>query len=170
MLCWVSAAVVVTWYCFGIEAAAIVLESSDCFLCLFLCLFVFFFTRRVGSQLRETLRQPLHVPLSSFFFFVFFWNLSFLCAKFVSLWQTSGIVQLDAFNPSITRIPLLPQKQVTVVWLERPHAFLQLRILAYRRRKQPLKTMKEWVRQWRRQTEKIKAFRIKTLYQHSSDE
>ena len=92
----------------------------------------------VASQLRETLRQSLHVPLS-----IFSWSLPFLCANFVLLWQTSGIVQLDVFHLSITRISLPPQKQATAAWLERLHAFLHLRILLHSRTKRPLKTMKK---------------------------
>ena len=159
MLCWVSAAVVVTWYCFGIEAAAIVLGSSDCFLCLFLCLFGFFLPEGwPANHVRPY--DSRCTSLCRFFFFFFFefpFSLCKICFAAADLWNSATWC-------------LSPLKQVTVVWLERPHAFLQLRILAYSRRKQPLKTMKEWVRQWRRQTEKIKAFRVKTLYQHSRDE
>ena len=128
---------------------------------------------QVKSHLNSNGGQPITWDLKTVAarpFVDFFLSLPFLCANFVLLWQTSGIVQLDVFHLSITRISLPPQKQATVAWLERLHAFLHLRILVHSRTKRPLKTMKEWVRQRKQTDGKIKAFRVKTLYRHSSDE
>ena len=145
MLCCVSTTVVVFFFFFFfffkqllLFCGLVIVFGVFSFVCV-----LFFFTRRVASHLRGTLRHSLHVPLSSSFFF-FFGVSPFFMQNMFRCGIPLESCNLMPFIPQLLdRIPLPAQKQVTAMWLERPHVFFQLRILAYSPRKRSLKTMKE---------------------------